>query len=593
MINFTHILFLMSIKTSILVLIILLVKFLFNRLFTAKIHYIIWFLLFISLTIPYLPKSGMSIYNIPKKVFNNIYDSDIQLNQRNISHITDTPSMSEEKQDIQNDESTFNKLDTSLTKTKDDNTLVTILGYIWLFGFLLLSLITIINTLHYCRLINRSQTLIDTDKASLLDKCKKSLGIEKNIILVKTKNFSTPSLAGLFHPKILLPEQILDNFSDEKLELMILHELAHFKRKDLFMNWIILFYQLIYWFNPIIWIGFYKMKNDMEIACDALVLKHLENEQHNTYGKVIIELLEYFNVYSRFVPVCTNILKYKSEVERRIIMIKKYRKKTSYIITIISLSLIAVVAYIFMSTPESSANTTEIPDKAAQATFIINDQNSISSSDAHKIYDTKEETLGNDYTYIYNIIGTPYVRTYFVDSEKLTGDEVSNRASFPNISIYPINNKEESNALYIYIQDNKIIDVRIDEFSGSPNNTWKDYDYIVNAYSYELGTDFDAADIPDIEKATSLTSFREKFLNKSLSDFMNGFNLTHGSNVAYNKKGNLQLDVYPIVSKETPAAQGGLYILSENNIIKNIEIYESDIDFNELAEHFLTDSKNN
>ncbi|MBF8984273.1 hypothetical protein IZY60_12065 [Lutibacter sp. B2] len=609
MINFTQILFMMSIKASILILVILIVKFLFNRFFTAKTHYFIWFLLFISLTIPYAPKSNMSIYNIPKYFFYNASILNIQLSQNTFFPTTHIANTNGEKYYLENNQSTSKERNKPFIKTKGDKittnrksnilkfitslytskALANIFAYIWLLGFLLLSFIVLIKTIHFHKLISSEQTLVNTEKIFLLYKCKSYLGIEKNLELIKTKNFSTPSLVGLFHPKILLPEQILSDFDDEKLEFILLHELAHLKRKDLFMNWIILIYQLIYWFNPIVWIGFYKMKNDMEVACDDFVLNHLEKEKHISYGKAIIALLEYFS-HVRFIPISTNILENKSEVKRRIIMIKKF-SKTSYSLTIISFLLIVLVGCSSISVPESTANPTEITEKTTQENPIKSNENSLSFSDAQKIFKNKKDILGKDYAYIWEIIGTPYVKTYYVNTKGLTKDEILKNLS--SESIYPIESKEESSALYVFMENDKIVDVKMDEFSGVPSNTWKDSEYKVNAYSYQLGSDIDVKDLPDIEKDPDLTELKKEFLNKSLSDFKNKFNLSHGGNEAINKEGNLQLSVYPIISKDYAGSLGGIYVLSENNIIKNIKIDRPDIEFERLDEHFSSSIKNN
>jgi bla regulator protein BlaR1 len=64
MYDFIKILFLMSLKTSILIFIIVLIKKIFNKYINAKIHFLVWLLIFIPLLIPVLPQSHLSIYNL-------------------------------------------------------------------------------------------------------------------------------------------------------------------------------------------------------------------------------------------------------------------------------------------------------------------------------------------------------------------------------------------------------------------------------------------------------------------------------------------------------------------------------------------------
>ncbi len=591
MINFTKFLFLMSLKTSILILIISTIKFLFNTFFTAKTHYIIWFLLFVSLTVPYTIQSSISIYNIPKYFSQNKSISKMQLNEN--SFLIDVNRYNNViKHSYLNNSKSKEKEGTFITTKENQNTfnildmLKNVFAYTWLLGFLSLSRIVFIKTIRSNKLICMEESILDTQKLYLLNKCKELLGINQNLRLVKTTNFSTPSLVGIFSPKILLPEEILCNFNDEKLELILLHELSHLKRKDILMNWIILIYQLIYWFNPIIWIGFYKMKNDMEIACDACVLNNLKKEKHIFYGKVIIDLLDYISKPS-WVPVSTNILKNKYELKRRIIMIKKFNK-TSYKLTLISFLLIALVGCSSISDPENNTNPTpsEISQQNTQEIVEQNNEYYINLSDAQKILNDKSNIIGKDYGYVWAILKTPYINTYYVNTKGLTSDEILSNLS--NETIYPIKNNEESSALYLFMENDKIVDIKIDEFSGIPSNTWKDSDYKVNFYT---SGDIDKKDLPDLEKDSDLAKFKKEFLNKSLYDFKNKFALTHGSNEAFNKEGDLKLTVYPIISKDMPSPFVGIYILSENDIIKNIKIDRANLQLDRLGEHFSLTNK--
>lgn len=594
MVYSTNILFIMSLKTSVLILIILTIKSIFNKFFTAQTHYIIWFLLFISLTVPYTVQSNISIYNIPKYFTQNKYISKVQLSDNNFSSNINNYNDIIRYPYLDNNKSISKEKDiTSTTAKENQNTfnifesLKNIFVYIWLLGFLLLSFIVFIKTIRYNKLIRMEEDISDTQKLSILNKCKELLGIKQNLRLIKTTKFSTPSLVGIFSPRILLPEQILYNFDNEQLELILLHELSHLKRKDILINWIILIYQLIYWFNPIIWIGFYKMKNDMEVACDAHVLNNLKKEKHIFYGKIIIDLLDYISK-PRFIPVSTNILENKYELKRRIVMIKKF-KKTSYKLTFISFLLIALVGCSSISEPENNTDPTpnEISTKELYKIFVENNEDFMYLHDAKKILNNKSDIIGKDYEFIGTALGTPYINTYYVNTKGLSSDEILN--NLYNETIHPIKSDEDSSALYVFMKNNKIVDMKIDEFSGIPSNNWKDSDYKVNFYT---SGDIDKKDLPNLEKDSNLAEFKKEFLNRPLSDFKNKFNLKQGSNEAFNKKGDLKLTVYPIIGKDMPSPFVGIYVLSQNDIIKDIKIDRSDLQLERLDEHFSLTNKN-
>ncbi|WP_176461778.1 M56 family metallopeptidase [Anaeromicrobium sediminis] len=363
--NFVTIIFQMSIRASLLILIILAVKFVFKKVLLPQIHYLIWFLLFIALTIPYTSESALSMYNIPNYFDTNKLSSESIL--PSVSNEKDVPPKSQDLEDIQ-----YNRLKQNTQKDKRILTfeesltkkIMSTLSWIWLFGGLFVLFSSIIKNIQLHDSIRNEEEIYDEKILTILNHYKKQLNIQTNVKLIKTRQFSTPSLVGILKPRILIPAPILSNLDETKLGFIILHELSHLKRKDILTNWIILVFQSLYWFNPLIWIGFYRMKMDMEIACDTFVLNKLHKKHHIPYGKVIIELLEYFS-YNKFSPIITNILQNKSEVERRIIMIKNFRKN-SYVLMIISLLLVALVGCTTLTNATKNESTTNTEDYNVQ-----------------------------------------------------------------------------------------------------------------------------------------------------------------------------------------------------------------------------------
>jgi bla regulator protein BlaR1 len=88
----------------------------------------------------------------------------------------------------------------------------------------------------------------------------------------------TPAVYGLFRPVMLLPTKYFDNLSEEEAQHVLLHELAHLKRGDLWLHGLTLFMQIIYWFNPLlIWVR-RQMKHVREICCDLTVANVLREK---------------------------------------------------------------------------------------------------------------------------------------------------------------------------------------------------------------------------------------------------------------------------------------------------------------------------
>lgn len=579
--NFLFILFTMSMRTVLIIGFIIFIKKALSFFFTPNTQYYIWFLILISLCIYKGPESNFSLYNVPA-ILDVSYESDANY-IRNENY--KLPEIEVSSVNYKSTELVTEKLDFSSVTTYFKTVLSMesksgkIFFSVWLFVFVFLLCNVIIKGMKFQKNLKKEVQVLN--KESVLQRCQQILGVKNKVVIVSTNEVSTPSVFGLFSYKILLPEYILLKFDDENLEYILLHELSHIKRKDLIINWIIIIFQLIYWFNPIIWIGFSKMKNDMEIACDAYVLKHIDKKKHLSYGRVLINLIEYFSNRKRGFIV-TNIIGNKTEITRRIVMIKKY-KKNSKVVSLIGILLIVLVGCTAMNAPKTNDVT---PKENMEESSTELDEKIITTSDIKD--EGYDYLIGKDYSYLFNEMNTPYVRTYYIDNENL-----EDRDSFPNESIYPIDSDEESSALYVYIEDNIIVSHKIDEFVGSPNEQKKSSRYVMSVYSYTPGIDIDQKDFVSIEEDPELVELKEEYLNKSLFEFRDKFDLIHGFTEVVDKETNLNLSIYPVVSKESASSYLALYIISENNTILNMKVDKSDLELKTLPEQFaLPLSKN-
>lgn len=95
-----------------------------------------------------------------------------------------------------------------------------------------------------------------------------------------------PVLAGVFSTKLLLPE---GEMGEDGLRYSLLHELTHFKRRDICLKTLALMANAIHWFNPLMWYMTRLIERDTELACDEAALKQLPAEEHSAYGKTILD----------------------------------------------------------------------------------------------------------------------------------------------------------------------------------------------------------------------------------------------------------------------------------------------------------------
>jgi beta-lactamase regulating signal transducer with metallopeptidase domain/Tol biopolymer transport system component len=128
----------------------------------------------------------------------------------------------------------------------------------------------------------------------LLVETTKRLRLGRLPAIVFSKDAKAPAVYGMFRPVLLLPAGYLDSLSREDAEHVLLHELAHLKRGDLWLHGFCLLLQVVYWFNPLLIWTRRQMKHVREICCDltiANVLKEKTMKYRQTLLKTARELL--------------------------------------------------------------------------------------------------------------------------------------------------------------------------------------------------------------------------------------------------------------------------------------------------------------
>jgi len=124
------------------------------------------------------------------------------------------------------------------------------------------------------------------------------LGIGRPPQLLQSSQVDTPALVGSVTPAIVLPAAALyrqtehaDSRTSEALHMMLAHELAHVKRRDLWWNWLPLAAQTLLWFHPLAWLASRELRLAQESACDALAIAATGAPPHR-YGAMLLDVIE-------------------------------------------------------------------------------------------------------------------------------------------------------------------------------------------------------------------------------------------------------------------------------------------------------------
>lgn len=78
--------------------------------------------------------------------------------------------------------------------------------------------------------------------------------------------------------------------SPEQRALVLRHELAHIRLGHVWFKGLTNLGLFLYWWNPLIWLGYKYFCRDLELACDAAVLKELTPEDRREYARTLVEM---------------------------------------------------------------------------------------------------------------------------------------------------------------------------------------------------------------------------------------------------------------------------------------------------------------
>ncbi|HEX6962292.1 MAG TPA: M56 family metallopeptidase, partial [Lacipirellula sp.] len=119
------------------------------------------------------------------------------------------------------------------------------------------------------------------------DAAAERLGVRANVALKQHSGALSPLVVGVRKPVVVLPADA-DAWSDERRMLVLLHELAHVKRRDVLTQTIACLACAVHWFNPICWYGLARMRTLREMACDDLVL--MSGQPATDYADVLLDV---------------------------------------------------------------------------------------------------------------------------------------------------------------------------------------------------------------------------------------------------------------------------------------------------------------
>lgn len=180
---------------------------------------------------------------------------------------------------------------------------------------------------------------------NLLSDCEEKLNIKTRVELSCNPLIASPMLIGFFRPRIILPAHELE---DKELSYIFVHELTHYKQRDMFYKWLIQIVVCVHWFNPFVYLLEKEVNKSCELSCDEKVIAVLDDKRKREYGDTLISFLKSNNLYKSSLASVT-LTEGAEQLKERLGAIMKFRKKSKVIIAITTIFTVAACVCFFVT----------------------------------------------------------------------------------------------------------------------------------------------------------------------------------------------------------------------------------------------------
>lgn len=327
--------------SSIMVIVIMLMRKIFKNQLSSKWKYNLWFLLLVALVLPYFPTHLLSFGS------HLMWQGSSSRNQplSGIAIENETPGV--ENGNWMHDFSiSVDRLDFSLLNQ--------VLTIVWIVGIVVMMAFTIHAWIKVFQLKKSASRITNNKVLSVFEQCKPRMNVTRPVVLLESKRVHSPLTFGIMKTYIILPSNAEEWLSMDEIRYICLHELHHYKYKDIVTNYLMTLFQILYWFNPLVWMAFQKMRLDREVACDSAVLNKLDQNQHAAYGHTMITCANN-SYFSRGFAMVNQFAGSKQQLKERIECIAAFKFETRFVKLKGILIFILLVGFLTSQIPIVSA----------------------------------------------------------------------------------------------------------------------------------------------------------------------------------------------------------------------------------------------
>src|SRR5262245_2731905 len=214
---------------------------------------------------------------------------------------------------------------------------------IWAFGSTALVVVWIGRWMRVASTVRQATPLVDGRVVDALRRVEAGLkaGLKTRLYVLSSDTHMEPGVFGLRRTVLVWPRGIDDRLTDAQIDAILLHEIAHVRRRDNLTSVLHMLVQAIFWFHPLTWWIGSRLVDERERACDEDVVR--SGSEPHVYAESILKTCQYF-VESPVVCVAGVT---GSDLKKRIEQIMKHDGQVALNITkrmLLSAGLVGAIA---------------------------------------------------------------------------------------------------------------------------------------------------------------------------------------------------------------------------------------------------------
>ncbi len=338
----------MSFSGGLLILILLLGKRFLEEKISRQWQYYIWLVVILRLLLPFGPKA-----NLMGKTYQAVDQAIAQTTP--LPQQPPSPSKTPGgvfipaigiKPDNENENHPEEDLITTCSFQDIATPLTEYIWLVWLFAALSLLIRKVTIYQGFIWYIKAGLTPVsDIERLDLLSIAAEQSGVKKPVELCINPLVSSPLLTGFFHPCIVLPSA---NIPQKEFQYTVLHELTHYKRRDMFYKWLVQITVCLHWFNPLVHLMSREIARACEFSCDEAVLVKIGSGNEQDYGKTLLNAMAAVGKYKENLGAVT-LSENKQLLKERLGAIMKFKKQSGAVkILTVMLTLFVVLGASFV-----------------------------------------------------------------------------------------------------------------------------------------------------------------------------------------------------------------------------------------------------